>query len=447
VSTPRVFRLPDLGEGLTEAEVVRWLVGPGDVITLNQPIAEVETAKAVVELPSPYAGTVTELFVAAGATVEVGVPIIAVALEGADQPGETPASEGAASEEAEEKINVLVGYGPSSTTRSRRRRSPHPPAAPRDVPPTPATPAPPATPAQPPAPIAGPEARPAAKPPVRFLARTLGIALTDVHGTGPGGLITREDVQRHADAGVGTDDGALALATTERETRTPIRGVRKVTAAAMVRSAFTAPHVTEFVTVDVTPTVELVDQLREHRSFSETRVTPLTLVAKAVLLALRENPSLNSSWDEEHQEIIAKHYVNLGIAAATPRGLLVPNIKDADRLTLRQLADALTALTDTARAGVTTPTNLTGGTITITNIGVFGIDGGTPILNPGEAAILCVGAFRRQPWEYQDSIALRTVCTLSLSFDHRLVDGKEGSLFLAAVANLLAEPANFIALS
>ena len=212
-------------------------------------------------------------------------------------------------------------------------------------------------------------------------------------------------------------------------------------------SAFTAPHVTEFITVDVTPTIELVDGLREHKVFDGVRLTPLAVIAKALLLALQSNPSLNSSWDEEHQEIVTKHYVNLGIAAATDRGLIVPNIKDAHALTLRDLAAALGSLTATAREGTTTPADLSGGTITITNIGVFGVDGGTPILNPGEAAILCVGAVRRQPWEYRDEIALRQVLTLSLSFDHRLVDGAEGSRFLAQVAGMLADPSTMLALS
>jgi pyruvate dehydrogenase E2 component (dihydrolipoamide acetyltransferase) len=226
----------------------------------------------------------------------------------------------------------------------------------------------------------------------------------------------------------------------ERETRTPIKGVRKFTAAAMVASAFTAPHVTEFLTVDVTPTMDLLARLKASHAFAGYRLTPLTIVAKAVLIALRRNPSLNSRWDEASQEIVQFNYVNLGIAAATPRGLTVPNIKDADSLTLTGLSEALTALTESARTGKTTPAELSGGTISITNIGVFGIDAGTPILNPGEAAILAVGAVRNMPWEYQGEVALRQVMTLSLSFDHRLVDGEQGSRFLADVGAILAEP-------
>ncbi len=275
------------------------------------------------------------------------------------------------------------------------------------------------------------------------MARTLGVDLVQVHGTGRDGIITRDDIHAHLAGQAST----ITAVSSERETRTPIRGVRKHTAEAMVRSAFTAPHVTEFVTVDVTPMVELVATLRQHHNFADVRVTPLTVVAKALLLALEEYPSLNSSWDEERQEIVTKHFVNLGIAAATPRGLVVPNIKQAQGIRLRQLAEALAELATTARAGKCTPSDLSGGTITITNIGVFGVDGGTPILNPGEAAILCVGQVRRQPWEYRNEIALREVLTLSLSFDHRLVDGQEGSLFLASVARMLADPTNILALS
>jgi pyruvate dehydrogenase E2 component (dihydrolipoamide acetyltransferase) len=292
---------------------------------------------------------------------------------------------------------------------------------------------------------------------VRKLARDLGIRLEEVPGTGPGGLITRDDVLAAAQpvgasAGAG---GSVAPASaisppagpspagaqgTVRETRTPIKGMRKHTAAAMVASAFTAPHVTEFLTVDVTPTMELIGRVKESKAFAGVRITPLTIVAKALCIALRRNPTLNSRWDEAAGDIVQFNYVNLGIAAATPRGLLVPNIKDAQDLGLLELAGALTGLTERARAGKTGPADLSGGTISITNIGVFGIDAGTPILNPGEAAILAMGAVRRMPWEYEGQIALRSVMTLSLSFDHRLVDGEQGSRFLADIGAILADP-------
>jgi pyruvate dehydrogenase E2 component (dihydrolipoamide acetyltransferase) len=299
---------------------------------------------------------------------------------------------------------------------------------------------------------------------VRKLAKDLGVSLEEVRGTGAGGLITRDDVRNFVGGGdlpaaaheLAAHERAVQEPAAEelpeagagaREVRTPIKGVRKLTAAAMVSSAFTAPHVTEFLTVDVTPAMELLARLKAAKAFEGLKLTPLTLVAKAALIALRRNPTLNSRWDEANQEIVQFNYVNLGIAAATPRGLTVPNIKDADRMTLADISAALTELTETARAGKTSPADLTGGTISITNIGVFGIDAGTPILNPGEAAILAMGAVRKMPWEYQDQIALRQVMTLSLSFDHRLVDGEQGSRFLADVGALLADPGMALAMA
>ncbi len=483
------FRLPDLGEGLTESEILSWKVGVGDTVSLNQVIAEVETAKAVVELPSPFAGVIKELHEQPGAVVEVGKPI--VSFEVADDAGPAPSGAGgaaAAVSDAVEDVGEaagqaagessagtpkrepnLVGYGAvvENTGRPARRPRTFPAAGPagstpaattraeimpadamsaeatRDVAKTPAVEHLAAASDQP----AG--ERPRSTPPVRKLAKDLGVDLARVTGTGPQGLITREDVQHFMDsqsAGAGSPGAAAAdhagvqAGQGARETRTAIKGVRKFTAAAMVQSAFTAPHATEFLTVDVTPSMELLARLRDSREFAGVKLTPLTLAAKAVLIALRRNPSLNSRWDGENQEIVTFHYVNLGIAAATPRGLTVPNIKDADSLSLAQLAQALSALADTARAGKTPPTDLAGGTVSITNIGVFGIDAGTPILNPGEAAILALGAVRRMPWEYRGDIALRQVMTLSLSFDHRLVDGEQGSRFLADVGAILADP-------
>ncbi|MDQ4047089.1 MAG: 2-oxo acid dehydrogenase subunit E2, partial [Actinomycetota bacterium] len=296
-------------------------------------------------------------------------------------------------------------------------------------------------------PVEGQDERPRSTPPVRKLAKDLGVSLEDVKGTGPHGLITRDDVRNFVGGGdLPAAAHELAAGVGGREVRTPIKGIRKLTAAAMVTSAFTAPHVTEFLTVDVTPAMELLARLKTAKAFEGLKLTPLTLVAKAALIALRRNPTLNSRWDEANQEIVQFNYVNLGIAAATPRGLTVPNIKDADRMTLAELSAALTGLTETARAGKTAPADLSGGTISITNIGVFGIDAGTPILNPGEAAILAMGAVRKMPWEYQDQIALRQVMTLSLSFDHRVVDGEQGSRFLADVGALLADPGMALAM-
>ncbi|GAA4910232.1 pyruvate dehydrogenase E2 component (dihydrolipoamide acetyltransferase) [Actinomycetospora succinea] len=404
------FRLPDVGEGLTEAEILAWHVAVGDEVAVNQVIVEVETAKAAVELPCPFDGTVAELLVAEGETVAVGSPIIAVTT-GADEPPPVTSEDGG---ESESSGSVLVGYGTSATATRRRRRHP---ATPEPVTASPGA------------------ARPPATPPVRMLAKELGVDLADVAFEGD--RIRREDVRRHVDAP--TDPPAADRTGDER--RVPIKGVRKATAAAMTASAFTAPHVTEFVTVDVTAMTETVETLRAHRAFADVRVTPLLLVARALLSAARHFPDINARWDEENQEIVYPHAVNLGIAAATPRGLLVPNIKDAPGLTLVDLARALAELTTTARAGRITPEQMAGGTITITNVGVFGVDAATPILNPGEAAILCFGAVRRRPWEYRGEIALRDVTQLSLSFDHRLVDGELGSRVLARVAAVLADPA------
>ncbi|XAS67815.1 dihydrolipoamide acetyltransferase family protein [Micrococcaceae bacterium Sec5.7] len=457
------FRLPDLGEGLTESEILSWKVGVGDTVTLNQIIAEVETAKAVVELPSPFAGVITALHEQPGTVVEVGKPIVSFEVEGDD--GASPGAGGPAEEATAKREPNLVGYGAVVEGSGRPARRTRNVAAPAETPVIePAgTPVAEAVETRPPeaTPVQKPSAeRPRSTPPVRKLAKDLGVDLVAISGSGAAGLITREDVRNFvgggdlpaaahnlapttaADAHGAAGSGSQA----EREVRTPIKGVRKFTAAAMVSSAFTAPHVTEFLTIDVTPTMELLARLKTSRAFAGYRLTPLTLVAKAALIALRRNPSLNSKWDEARQEIVQFNYVNLGIAAATPRGLTVPNIKDAEQLSLMQLSTALTALTETARAGKTTPEDLSGGTISITNIGVFGIDAGTPILNPGEASILAMGAVRKTPWEYQDEVALRQVMTLSLSFDHRLVDGEQGSRFLADLGAILAEPGMVLAM-
>jgi 2-oxoisovalerate dehydrogenase E2 component (dihydrolipoyl transacylase) len=293
-----------------------------------------------------------------------------------------------------------------------------------------------------------------AKPPVRKLAKDLGVDLGSVTPTGEGGTVTRADVEAAASgAGPTASDDMVPAASrwglmgddAERESRVPVKGVRKMTAQAMVASAFTAPHVTEWVTVDVTATMELVERLKKDKEFRDVKVTPLLVLARAMCLAVRRNPGVNATWDEAAQEIVVKHYVNLGIAAATPRGLVVPNVKGADRMSMRELAEAIGGLTATARQGRTSPADMAGGTITITNVGVFGVDAGTPILNPGEAAILAFGTVARRPWvvtgpDGSESIEPRWVTTLALSFDHRLVDGELGSRYLADVAAVLADP-------
>ncbi|KAB1112659.1 dihydrolipoamide acetyltransferase family protein [Micromonospora aurantiaca] len=413
------FRLPDVGEGLTEAEIVTWRVAPGDPVGLNDVIVDIETAKAVVELPSPYAGVVDRLLAEEGQTVEVGAPIIAIRTGG--DPVATDAAPAVApppaDEPAVERTAVLVGYGVSAQARTRRPRRATPSVRP-------AEPARPAHTSRPPV---------LTKPPLRKLAKDLGVELADVRGSGPDGRITRQDLLDHT-------TGPAPVADQRRDERLPVRGVRKATAAAMVASAFTAPHVTEFLTVDMTGTVEFVDRLKQDPAFQGVKVSPLLVASLAVLDAVRRYPDVNARWDEENQEIVRFADVNLGIAAATPRGLLVPNVKAAQNLPVRDLAVALNELASTAREGRTRPADLSGGTITITNIGVFGVDAGTPILNPGEAAILCLGALRRMPWVVDEQVVPRWTVQLSLSFDHRLVDGELGSRVLAHVGRFLEDP-------
>jgi pyruvate dehydrogenase E2 component (dihydrolipoamide acetyltransferase) len=433
MSDLKQFKMPDVGEGLTEADILRWDVKPGDTVKVNQTLVEVETAKAAVELPSPYAGVVTELHAAEGDTVDVGTPIITIDVA-ASAPAAAAAAQPAAAEtaaaEPEERQSVLVGYGPRGATRRRARKA---------APDTPsAHPAFNVAPTQPPADAPETRHRVLAKPPVRQLAKSLGVDLATVQPTGPNGTVSRADVEQAAAA----PTPARAVAPAGRETRVPVKGVRKHTAAAMVASAFTAPHVTEFITVDVTATMELRDRTATRPDFRDVKVSPLVFVAKAVVLAARRTPEINASWDEDAGEIVLKHYVNLGIAAATDRGLVVPNVKDADQLSLRELALAIAELTETARAGKTSPADLAGGTITITNVGVFGIDTGTPILNPGEAGIVAFGAVRKMPWVVDDEIVPRWVTQLAVSFDHRMVDGQQGSRFLADVAAVLHDPAS-----
>jgi 2-oxoisovalerate dehydrogenase E2 component (dihydrolipoyl transacylase) len=524
VSELKQFLLPDVGEGLTEADIVKWHVQPGDQVTINQIIVEIETAKAVVELPSPYEGVVAGLLVPEGTTADVGTPIISVEV-GADAGGglppvpqgstsadlvPPPPAEGGEGEvggvepgihgvlapKDEERQAVLVGYGvkPSATTR-RARKTAATPSAPAPAAPSapaaaipaargPATSAPPiATPAARGPATSAPAAAPAAstpaastsaasatpgngasvlaKPPVRKLAKDLGIDLSSLAGTGPGGSVTRDDVQsaaRGQETAKPTDVSArpgspgsptqlAAVTAVAREERIPIRGVRKHTAAAMVTSAFTAPHVTEFLQIDMTETMAATARLRSLPEFSEVRVSPLLLLAKALMVAVARHPMINSSWDQDAQEIVVRHYVNLGIAVATDRGLVVPNVRDAHALSLPGLAHALAELTETARIGKATPADLSGGTITITNVGIFGVDTGTPILSPGEAAILAFGRVKDAPWVHEGQLAVRKVTTLALSFDHRIVDGDLGSAVLRDVGAMLEDPMRMLAWS
>ncbi|MEI7056714.1 dihydrolipoamide acetyltransferase family protein [Nocardioides sp. CCNWLW239] len=433
------FNLPDVGEGLTEAEIVTWLVAPGDVVEVNQTLVEIETAKSLVELPSPFAGEVIELHAAEGTTVDVGTPIISIATA-APAPEKAPTSpSGQAAEQGDAHVGepkLLVGYGAKETS-SRRRRS-----ASRQLPVE--RPVPPA------APAASPSGPVRTKPPVRKLAKVLGIDLAALTPTGPGGIVTRADVLDAAStdgaAPTAPDvDRTIATDAVPAEIRIPIKGVRKHTAAAMVSSAFTAPHVTEFVTLDITATMELRDRVAARRDFEGVKLSPLCFIAKAFLRAIERTPSANSRWDEAAQEIVQLREINLGIAAATPRGLVVPNIRSAQRLSLAELATAIADLAATARSGKTPPEAMADGTVTISNFGVFGVDTGTPILNPGETAILGVGTISRQPWVVgegaDERLEPRWVTTLALSFDHRVMDGQQGSELLADTAAFLRDPA------
>ena len=523
MSELRQFRLPDVGEGLTEADIVKWHVQPGDKVTVNQIIVEIETAKAVVELPSPYEGVVADLLVPEGTTADVGTPIISVDVgPDAGRPPHPPAPRGSTSTDLvpptaaeagvepgiegtlapkEERQAVLVGYGVKLGATTRRpRKAPAGAQAPGSAP---ASSAPSAAsarsapsaastlsaasarsatlaPAAPSgagveaaggfesgaaAPGAGQGTAVLAKPPVRKLAKDLGVDLARLSGTGPGGSITRDDVQAAASGPVtaapaetgpaetgpaetGTVPAGFAPVTAvAREERIPIRGVRKHTAAAVAGSAFTAPHVTEFLQIDMTETMAATARLRAMPEFAGIRVSPLLLVARALMVAVARHPMINSSWDEDAQEIVVRHYVNLGIAATTERGLIVPNIRDAHALSLPGLARALAELTETARAGRATPADLRGGTITITNVGVFGVDTGTPILTPGEAAILAFGQVKDAPWVHEGQLAVRKVTTLALSFDHRIVDGDLGSAVLRDIGAMLEDPLRILAWS
>ena len=523
------FKLPDVGEGLTEGEILQWLVAVGDTVVTNQPIVEVETAKAAVELPSPYAGVVTELLYEPGCTVDVGAPIITIETEpgsagtstpqppaelapapGEVGPGGLPPSEETLAEvrvagegEAIEpgliggpapggRTAVLVGYGPRTTVAKRRPRRATPSTLGQGPGPQPQDGQPPLLATAPDMdskpvrhgglemgraaeahasgepedaasavtiePAAASVGRAKAKPPVRKYAKTLGIDIDTVSGSGLEGVVTRADIDALSDGAGGQtgatqqttaaqqtgapsdEDRARAFDPASREQRIPIKGVRKHTAAAMVSSAFTAPHVTEWITVDVTRMMALRARLASRPELRGVKTSPLLFIAKALLLAIGRHPMINSAWDEAEQEIVVKEYVNLGIAAATPRGLIVPNIKDAGELSLPELAAALTELTETARSGRTSPADMSGGTITITNVGVFGVDTGTPILNPGEAAILAVGTIAERPWVHKGKVRVRQVTTIGLSFDHRIVDGELGSRFLSDLAAAVSDP-------
>lgn len=412
------FRLPDVGEGLTEAEIVTWFVEPGDAVTVNQVIVAIETAKAVVELPCPVAGVVAAVHVDAGIVVRVGTPIVSIRPQGAlanlddADTGSDDAPSGA----------VLVGYGipapdevDQDSGRRRRRRSAGEPLP--SVPP-----------------VATPIARARAKPQVRKLARTLGVDLETIAARGPHGDITRADVLARAQESPGDVE---AMAPGDR--LVAVRGVQRAMADAMVRSAFSIPHAMVWRDVDVTRSEELVRSLRAAPGFTGTRVTFLSVAALGVVSMVRAYPDLQALWTDEG--ILHRSAINLGIAVDSPRGLLVPNIKNAHAMPPREFTQALNHLVSTAREGACTTGDLTGGSITITNIGVFDVDGGSPIINPGESAIVALGSVAQRPWVVEDRVVPRAVMTLSMSFDHRVIDGATASRALSELASFLADPA------
>lgn len=519
------FRLPDVGEGLTEAEVLRWHVAAGDVVAVNDVLVEVETAKSAVELPSPFAGRVLELLVPEGRTVAVGTALVRVQVDGeaADATGSESAGQGSADASPESgsgsggtgRRQVLVGYGPETDDRPRRRlrrrgrrsgtvaagtkalhgafstgKEVPRPVAPPSIPSSQDTGVHPAEPGPsaeehlpepgdfgPPAGQASPGAAPQAeqphreprptharaKPPVRRLARDLDVDLELVPGSGPEGVVTREDVVAAAAGGSGTPDrGWSGL---PREEREPVRSVRRATAASVVASVAAAPHATVWRTLDVTESMALLRRLREQGGSGEPepRLTLLHLLGRVMCLVLPRSPMLNARWEDspsaDRQDapegseagatIVRQHYVNLGIATATERGLLVPVVRDAHTLNLPDLARAIGVAVEAARSGASTPADLTGGTISITNVGSLGVDGGAAVLPLGQSAIVALGRVSRQPWVVTgddpvtgraENVQARWVVTLSVTFDHRVVDGAEAGAFLSDVADVLADP-------
>ncbi len=462
-----IFLLPDVGEGLTEAEIVTWKVAVGDVVTLNQPLVDIETAKATVELPSPYAGTVVALHGNVGDVLEVHKPLITFDVGGAAGPAPTPATEATpsaatppapASDKTEGSVGegreaVLIGYGVANedavVTRKHRRQSVAAPA-----------PAPSAPVAAAPAPlVTHTGAAPRSTPPVRLYAKQHGLDIATLSGTGRDGLITRSDVDQ-ALAGTSSTPARVSAPITgpnttsrfvgrdleswssgPKEERIPVKGVLRSMAEAMVQSAFTQPRAAVWVRVDATRTMDLLSSLKTQPNLAGVRLSPLTIVALALCDAARHFPGINSSFDAAANEVVVRRTVNLGIAADTPRGLIVPNIKGADQLDLVGMAGALTVLVDKARQGTTTPNEMIGTTLSITNVGPFGVDAAIPILPPGTGAILAVGQIAKAPWVVDDEVVVRQVVELAMAFDHRQVDGAMASAVLAHIGRFLHDPA------
>ena len=443
----RTFLLPDVGEGLVEAEIVTWKVGVGDVVALNQPLVDIETAKATVELPSPYAGTVVALHGNVGDVMEVGKPLVVFDVGGDDgaSADEAAVAPSALTNDAVPRTAVLVGYGVADEDAVVTRRHRRTPAAPIEPVTVPA--------------LASLALAPRSTPPVRLYAKQHGVDLDDLAGTGRDGLITRDDVDRALSGApmpvarsrpvstgptttsqfVGRE--LASWASGPKEERIPVKGVLRSMSDAMVQSAFTAPHAAVWVRVDASRTVELLASLKEHPRLVGVRLSPLTIAALAFCDAARHFPGINSSFDSVANEVVVRRTVNLGIAAATPRGLVVPNMKGADQFDLVAMANALDALVDKARNGTTTPNEMIGTTLTITNVGPFGVDAAVPILPPGTGAILVLGQLAKAPWVVDDQVVVRHVIELAMSFDHRQIDGALASAVLAHVGRYLNDPA------
>ncbi|MFG2550181.1 dihydrolipoamide acetyltransferase family protein [Streptomyces sp. NPDC048581] len=434
-SDAREFVLPDLGEGLTEGEIVRWLVHVGDSVSVDQPVVEVETAKAVVEVPCPYAGVVTRLWGKEGESVDVGQPLLSVGGKQDPPPG-APDPSAAASEDSG---NVLVGYGTSAPVARRRRV----------LAPSPRTAV--AAPAEAKAPITEPIR--VISPLVRKLAKRHGLDLRTLHGSGPGGLILRKDVEQSSRVPHASATARRTLLPTAGEptahhapeaVRIPLRGVRRTIADKLSRSRQEIPDATTWVDVDATRLLDAKRQL--SASSDDNKVSLFALLARICVAGLTRYPELNATVDSVNQEIVQLPSIHLGFAAQTDRGLVVPVIRDVQKMRLPALSAEITRLTTGAREGTLAPADLTGGTFTLNNYGVFGVDGSTPIINHPEAAMLGVGRILARPWIIDGELAIRQVCQLSFTFDHRVCDGGAAGGFLRYVADLIERPVSLLRL-
>src|SRR6266542_653853 len=396
----REFLLPDLGEGLDDAEVVAWRVAGGDQVELNQTLVEVNTAKALVEIPAPWDGVVERLHASEGDVVKVGQPLVSIRVQEASAEPSKPKRQALlVGYGVEEEVPAVGPTGRDSTARTREQGGPVP-----------------------------------ASPPVRRLAKELGVDLSTITGTGPRGRVTREDVLQSAQPG----EGSVPVAVARQGVRAiPVKGTRRLIAEKMARAAREVPQVTTFITVDATALQAFRQELSKG---TDRRITPLPIVVRALVEVSQEHPKLNSSFDVERREILLFQQHHVGIATETEQGLLVPVVHDADALGIVGLAEEIARLTEAARAGKATPQDMMGGTITVTNVGTFGAEFGTPIVNFPEAAILALGVVEPRALVVDGEVQARPAVTLSLSFDHRVLDGAEAGRAMKALKSLLESP-------